>query len=239
MDCPQQDADLATLRRDLGDPRAGVRLAALDRLAPKESGGTQRRPGGPDVVALLIAALADRDRRVQRAAARALRPCVRQDPELWGQILPAYAVQAFDGSYTHAGLYDTEAGLIWVPRYAALKGHAALLADGNTDRYLKFEFYVPGQTPPRLSEATGGEPCGHLVLHLILDWSYAQQAWIPLWDERRLALNRRQQEANGSHVTGFYRRCTLSYPVRVHRLLTAMGQPRRYELCVETLEPQG
>jgi hypothetical protein len=237
MDGLQQDEHLESLQRDLADPRSGVRLAALDRIAPKGSGGTRRLLDDPRTVPLLVGALSDPDRRVQRAAARALRPWVRRDPELLGQILPAYAGQTYDGTYTHAGLYDPETGLIWIPRFAALKGHAALLADGDTDRYYKFEFYVPGQEPPRLSQAASDMPCGHLVLHHILDWSYARRQWIPLWDERRLALNRRQQESYGSRVTRFYQRCELTFPVCVHRLLMIKGQPPRYELGISTLEP--
>ncbi|MBN1400192.1 MAG: hypothetical protein JXA74_05105 [Anaerolineae bacterium] len=236
MNASQHDEHLESLRRDLADPRSGVRRAALGRIAPKGRGGTQALLDDPRVVSLLVTALADPDRRVERAAARALRPWVRRDPELLGQILPAYAGQAYDGGYTHAGLYDTVTGLIWIPRFAALKGHAALLADGDTDRYYKFAFYVPGQAPPRLSEAAPERPCGHLVLHHILDWSYAHQGWIPLWDDRRLALSRRQQERYGSHVRRFYQRCGLPFPVCVHRRLMMTGEPPRYELCVATLE---
>ena len=80
-----------------------------------------------------------------------------------------------------------------------------------------------------------GEPQGgwaHLVLHLVLDWSYAEQRLVPVWDERRLDRARRQQKRFSERVLAFYRGCRLDYPIMVHRQVSTTGKPTRWELGV-------
>ncbi len=184
---------------------------------------------------MLTAALSDSSRRVQRAAARGLRPWVAYDESLLDSVLTAYATDDFDGTYSHAGLYDTASGAIWVPRFAALKGHAALLRDANTDRYFKFEFFVPGQAPRWIPD---GHARGHLVLQLIPEWSYSQQRLIAEHDERRANANLREQHAYASAVLAFYKRAALRYDVRAHRVLGGGGHHRRRELDVARIDAQ-
>jgi hypothetical protein len=220
---------LEEIRRSLASPRVGDRLAALDRITRKSGRSTVRALDDPRAVALLIDALGDSSRRVQRAAARGLRPWVADDPSLLDSVLPAYATHSFDGSFSHAGLLDTRSGEIWVPRFAALKGHAALLREGNTDRYFKFEFFVTHQAPHWTGEA-GNE--GHLVLNIIPEWSYSRQRLVPEHDERGRGAALREQERFASTVIRFYRGMRLPYDVRVHRIIGGGGHHRRRELDV-------
>jgi len=223
------DHEFERLCDDLAHPRGSIRRAAIERIAPKRGGGIALLIDDPRVIPLLRRALNDRDRIVQRAAARALRPFCAAMPGLFDAILPEYAGHAFDGRYTHTGLLDTRSGVIWIPRFAALSGHASLVADGNADRYLRFSFYIPHQVPRRFrtpeSPATSPETplCGHLALHLVPSWSYDTQRLIPEWDERKRALNRRRQLHLGDRVVAFYRRCALPYPVRIHYVIEGEG----------------
>jgi hypothetical protein len=225
------DETLGTLSTELSDPRAGVRLRALDRITVKSGRGIVRRLDDDRCVGLLTDALADPDRRVRRAAARGLRPWVLERPGLLDEVLPHYTASSFDGSYTHLGLYDTRDGAVHIPRFAALKGHAALLRDGNTDRYFKFDFYVPGQAPRRFIEpdAVAAGDDGHLVLHYILDWSYARQTLVPAFDERRRAAALAEQDRYAAAVVRFYEGCALPYDVRVHHLTMTSGARPRLE----------
>jgi hypothetical protein len=213
--------ELEELMGWLESDRVADRLAALDRISRRR--GRRIVPGPYDerAVGLLAKALGDPDRRVRRAAARGLRPWVGGRPELLDDVLPAYAGSTFDGGYTHLGLLDTRTGAIWIPRFAALKGHAALLRDGNTDWFLKFAFYIPGQAPPRLGTDAG---YGHLVQHFIADWSYSRQELVPEFDERRRARALAEQERHAARVAGFYAACRLTYDVRVHRLVMSSGR---------------
>ena len=129
-------------------------------------------------------------------------------------------------------------GTVWVPRFAATKGHAALLADGNTDRFFKFEFFMPNQAPRRLL-VDGGPDCAHLLLHVILDWSYSRQSLIPKEDERRIKGNRQEQQRYASAVVSFYRSCQLTLDVAVHRMTMQAAKPNRYELNVDRIPGRG
>jgi len=172
--------------------------------------------------------LTDTNRRVQRAAARGLRPWLARDPSILSSALTVYATDQFDGSYSHAGLYDVRSGSIWIPRFAALKGHAALLRDGNTDRFLKFDFFVPAQAPRWLPHS---DENGHLILYIIPEWSYSRQQLVPEFDERRTGANLREQERYGTAVVEFYAGARLPYDVRVHRVF-GDGHHRERELDV-------
>lgn len=219
------EQQLGALTTQLADARAGVRLRALDLITMKAGRGIVRKVDDGRVVALLSEALADPDLRVRRAAARGLRPWLRERPSLLSEVLPRYTTSSFDGGYTHLGLYDTRSGEVHIPRFAALKGHAALLKDGNTDRYFKFEFYVPGQAPRRfVGDEMPASNGGHLVLHYILDWSYARQALIPEFDERRRAAALAEQDRYAEAVVRFYEACPLTYDVRVHHLTMTSGR---------------
>ena len=200
----------------IASPRAGDRLAAMDRITTKSGRRTVRALDDPRAVPLLVEALGDSNRRVQRAAARGLRTWVADDPSLLDTVLPAYATHRFDGSFSHAGLLDTRSGEIWVPRFAALKGHAALLRDGNTDRYFKFEFFVPGQAPQWIPDSASS---AHLVLHIIPEWSYSRQQLVLEHDERAGTAALREQDRCASAVVRFYREAQLPYDVRVHRII--------------------
>jgi hypothetical protein len=224
-----EDREFEELSERLSSTRAGIRLKALDQITVKSGRGIVRRLDDDRTFALLTKALGDPDRRVRRTAARGLRPWVRERPELLDAILPGYATTSFDGGYTHLGLYDTRAGAVWIPRFAALRGHAALLRDGNTDWYFKFEFYAPGQAPGRYADPLASAQEGHLVLHYILDWSYARQELIPEFDERRRARARAEQDGYAAAVTRFYQGCGLAYGVRVHYLIMTSGQRPRVE----------
>ena len=227
------------LRRDLQAPSTAARRAALERVSGKSGKQIVLKMRDEEVVPLLIQALSDHDRTVQRAAARALRPWLASAPALLDNVLPHYATSTFDGSYSHVGLYDTGAQRIWVPRFAAVKGHAALLADGNTDRYFKFELYLPNQAPTRFAGRDDGRRSAHLVLHFILDWSYSRQEMISTIDERRMRLNEREQQGYGRAVTRFYRRSQLPYDVSVHHLALCAGERPRYRLNVSSIEATG
>ena len=224
------------LRRDLQDPQTATRRAALERVSGKSGRQIVLKMRDEQVVPLLVQALSDDDRTVQRAAARALRPWLASMPGLLDDVLPHYATSTFDGSYSHVGLYDTRAQRIWVPRFAAVKGHAALLADGNTDRYFKFEFYLPHQAPTRFAGRNEDRQKAHLVLHFILDWSYSRQVTIPTIDERRIRANTREQQGYARAVTRFYRGCQLPYDVSVHHLTMCAGERPRPQLNVSLIE---
>ena len=172
---------------------------------------------------------------VRRNAAMALRPFVQADPRLLDSILPGYAINDFNGKYTHVGLLDVRTGVIWVPPYQAKGGHAALIADGSTDRYFKFDFHVPGQAPPMYNRLPGGEKSGHLTLYFITDWSYSRQQLLEEFDEGRRSANLRELENFEQKVTRFYRESRLSYRVLVHRELMRRGQKPVRELHVEEI----
>jgi len=227
-----EDARLDDLRRRLADPKVGVRLAALDEISRKVGGSVAGLCDDERVVPLLVGALSDSSRRVQRAAARGLRPWILERPGLLGGILPDYATSVFDGTYTHVGLYDPAEGRVWLPRYAALKGHAALLADADTDRYFKFRFYVSAQVPEHLRDGAPADDWGALVLSFICDWSYAQQRLIPAIDERKRRANMREQARYGDAVVCFYERARLPYGFVVHHALSESGAGTRHELGV-------
>ena len=129
------------IRSQMREARATVRFRAISEIAKKSGNGIEIKLDQPEVIPILLDALSDKDRRVQRAAARALRPFLKKYPELIDTALPIYATDQFDGSFTHAGLLDIRDQTVWVPRFQATKGHAALLKDGNTDRFVKFEFF--------------------------------------------------------------------------------------------------
>jgi len=173
----------------------------------------------------MTAALGDPDMRVRRAAARGLRPWVREEPQLMDEVLPLYAGHSFDGSYSHLGLLDTRSRDIWIPRFAALKGHAALLADGNTDRFFKFELYIPHQAPAAL-RLGGSSEDGHLMLNLIPEWSYSRQRMLGDGDERLLTANAAEQARYSSLVIALYREFALAYAIHVHEASGARGSSR-------------
>lgn len=224
------------LARDLDSGDARIRLCALQGIVRKEGNQVVPLVDDDTVVALLRKALRDPDRRVRKQAALCLRPWTQRDPGLFSDILPDYAVRHFDGSYTHAGLLDTRCGDVWIAPWQALKGHAALIDDGNTDRYLKFQFYRDSQAPPALRDTTA-EPCGgHIVYHLIVDWSYSLQALLSVEEDRRREANVREQERLASKVVSFYRACRLPFSVAVHRTLWEAGRPPRHERRVGEIE---
>ena len=204
----------------------------MDRISTKVGGGVARAADDPRVVDLLIAGLQDTNRRVQRAAARGLRPWIAEDPSIIDRALKAYAGHLYDGTYSHNGLYEPATDMIWIPRFAALRGHAALLADANTDRFFRFEFFVPGQGPGWIPDARA---TGNVVLCAVPEWSYSRQQLIPSHDERLLAANRKEQERYGRTVTGFYDDASLSCDVRVHRVEGGGGHHRMRELDIAHL----
>ena len=61
------------IKSQMLDARASVRVRAIGRIADRRGGGIELKLRHPDVMPILFGALADTDRRVQRAAARALR----------------------------------------------------------------------------------------------------------------------------------------------------------------------
>jgi hypothetical protein len=231
------DADLRKLRREVRDPVLSVRLRAIDALSQKRGRNIVLTVDDERVVPVLIEALSDRDRRVQRAAARGLRPWVRARPDLLPAVLPHYTTNSFSGGYTHVGLYDVAEKRLLVPRFAAAKGHASLLSDGNTDRYLKFEFYLPSQAPRRFAVHDAARADAHLVFHFILDWSYSRQCRISPFDERRLAANAREQERYAAAVMRCYRESRLAHGVLVHHLVWAAAERPSYEFCAGRIPP--
>jgi hypothetical protein len=228
-------ATVEELSRLLSSGRSGERLAALNAISTKVGGGVVRLIDDPRTIEMLITALSDRDRRVQRAAARGLRPWLAEVPGLLDDVLRAYAGNDFDGSYSHAGLLDTRSSTIWVPRFAALKGHAALLPDANTDRFFRFDLFVAGQVPNWLPAADGA----HLVMYFVPDWSYSRQALVSDWDEHMLERNRREQQRYGDTVAEFYASCALPYDVRVHHVSSGGGHHRSRELNVGLIKAKG
>jgi hypothetical protein len=227
------DSDLEGLTRLASSPDLRERLRAMDAMSAKRAGQVVRKIDDPRVVALLAGGLADSSLRVRRAAARGLRPWVADDPAVLDTALSAYATDRFDGGYSHAGLYDTRSAAIWVPRFQALRGHAALLAEGNTDRFFKFEFFVSGQAPGWVPDAAAS---GHLVLHFIPEWSYSGQHLVPEHDERRMKANLREQDSFARDVIAFYQRARLPYDVRVHRIYGGGGHHRRREVDAGRIE---
>jgi hypothetical protein len=230
---------LERLRKNLADPRVGVRLRAIDSLSAKVGGSVSRTCEDAEAVPLLVEALSDASMRVQRAAARGLRPWILQRPDLLGSVLPEYATDAFDGTYTHVGIYDPEERKVWIPKFAALKGHASLLADADTDTYFKFQFYVPGQAPVRFRDSAPGSDRGHLLLHFICDWSYSQQRLIPAVDQRKRRANVREQERYARDVVAFYEDAGLPYGFAVHHVLFESGQQPRHRLHVRLCSAGG
>jgi hypothetical protein len=230
------DPRLSELSELLGSTRAGQRLRAMDAASAKPGGQIVRLIDDRGVIPMLIRGLADGDRRVQRAAARGLRPWLADEPALLDEILAAYAAHSFDGSYSHAGLYDTDSGAIWVPRYAAVRGHAALLPDANADRYFRFNFYVPGQAPGWIPSREG---TGHLVLIFVPEWSYTRQQLIAAHDERRLNASRREQQRYAAAICAFYGGSALPYAARVHEIEGGGGHVRARRLDVVRIEAGG
>lgn len=229
--------DIVTeIERNLLDKDVRTRRRALTKVADKKAGAIELKVRDRRVVPILARALADQDMSVRRSAAIALRPFLQEDPALMATVLPAYAIDTFDGKYTHVGLLDAETGKIWIPPFQAKGGHAALMADGSTDRYFKFDFYVPGQAPPQYKRLPGGEKAGHLTQYFIGDWSYSKRALLTEFDERQLWANRREQENLARRVVAFYRHCRLPYRVYVHRLSTQGSQKPLRELQVAVVE---
>ena len=227
------DGEFVELTRLLASSLVRDRQAGMDRISVKTGRGITSRLDDGRMVDLLLRGLEDSSRRVQRAAARGLRPWIAQEPSILDAALTSYATDHFDGTYSHAGLRDTSNGASWVPKFAALKGHAALLRDGDTDRYFKFELYVPSQAPRWIP---GGAVDGHLLLYFIPDWSYSRQELVPEFDERRAKHNLREQERHGNAVVAFYRRAKLPYAVRVHHVFGGGGLHRKLELDVALIE---
>lgn len=229
---------LSEIDAGLSSSRVGDRLRALDLISRKSAGRNVRVLDDRRVVTRLEQALADPSLRVRRAAARGLRTWVTECPALLDDVLPLYAANVFDGSFSHAGLYDTVRRRVWVPRWAGLKGHAALLRDGDSDRYFKFEFFVPGQVPRRLA-ADAGASVGALVLHLIPEWSYRLQELVPDHDWRRRAHAQADQCAYGRRVVEFYAACDLDYDVAVFHLIVSSGQRGPLESVEEWIHSRG
>jgi hypothetical protein len=213
----------------LESPRARERLRALDAMSMKVGGRVVRTIDDPHVVPLLLRAIGDSDLRVRRAAARGLRPWIADDPELLPAALEVYASHSFEGGYSHAGLLDTRSGVIWVPRVQAVSGHAALLVDANTDRYFRFEFFLPAQAPAWIAHR---DDTSHLVLCLVPEWSYSRQRLVPEHDERRRAANASEQARHGEAVVAFYHAAALPYEVRVHHVSGGGGHHRTRALDV-------
>ena len=214
-----------------GQPPGRV-ASLMERLAEVNLAA---RAGSEGNIPLLVNSLSDASRRVQRAAARGLRRWLRSRRELTREILPHYAGTTFDGSYSHCGLYDMANDRVWIPRYASMKGHAALLRDGNTDEFFKFEFYRPWQAPRHLVRENDSVERGHLVLHFILDWRYAGQTLAEPEDDSVLREDREEQGCYGSSVTSYYRECALPYPITVHHLLMRGGHQAEYVRNTDTI----
>jgi hypothetical protein len=223
---------LARITELFNSDRSGDRLHAMEMISAKRGGAVVRKLDDPAVVPLLLEGLGDGDLRVRRAAARGLRPWIAADPALLDAALRVYAADAFDGRYSHAGLLDTRGGRIWIPRIAVVKGHAALLPDANTDRYFRFDFFIPGQAP---AWTDGGAHCGHLVLYFVPEWSYSRQQLVATHDERRAKANEREQSRYAGDVIDFYRRVRLAYGVRVHAVTGGGGLRRSRELDVDEI----
>ena len=230
-----KDDKITKLKNDLQHARVSVRVAALNRITSKRGSKIILKIEDDRVVPILIDALSDKSLRVQRAAARGLRPWVKSKPELLSTILPHYTTSTFSGDYTHVGLYDVREEKVLIPRFQATKGHASLLSDGDTDSYFKFEFYRPRQAPRRFSAIDPSRQSAHLVLHFIVDWSYSRQCLVPSIDERRQAANVREQERYATAVVDFYRQTGLPYEVAVHRLVLGGNEHPKYELAVDKI----
>ncbi len=148
-------------------------------------------------------------------------------------------VTGSDACFTRrAGLLDVRHRTIWIPRFAAAKGHAALLVDGNTDHFFKFEFFIQSQAPRRLL-AEGGTDCGHLLLHFIQDWSYSRHDLIPAMDDRLIEANRREQQRYAATVATFYGSCQLHYGIAVDHLIICSGKANSYALNVGKISGRG
>jgi hypothetical protein len=229
-------ATIELLAKLLSSQRSGDRLRAMNMISAKIGGRVSRTVDDPAVVPLLLQGLQDSDLRVQRAAARGLRPWIADDPSLLERVLSSYATHAFDGLYTHAGLLDTTTGRVWVPRFAAAKGHAALLPDANPDRYFRFEFFAPHQAPSWISHRADD---AHLILYLVPEWSYSGQQLVAEYDERRSKANEREQLRFAATVVDFYRDAALPYDVRVHHAYGGGGHDRAREQDVACISARG
>ena len=213
-----------------------IRRKALSEIAGKKGGQVITKIEDQRVVSVLRHALSDPDKVVRRRAAYALRPWTRKDPELFASILPEYAVQSFDGFYTHVGLLNTKTGEIWIPPWQSLSGHAALLDDGNTDQYFKFHFYLANQSPPEIRSASGCPSDAHLLVYHIRDWSYSRQEIISGFDARWKDENAREQKGFERRVVSFYRNCSLPFGVTVHRSYLASGNRAEREFAVSRID---
>jgi hypothetical protein len=180
---------------------------------------------------LLLAGLSDPDPVERLGAIRALRRLLAEKVALLECVLPYYSARTFDGTFSHAGLLDSLQGAIWVPRFAGMGGHAALLAGHNTDRFFKFDFWLPTQAPAHVLRPDSAA-AAHLVIHYILDWCYTTQQIIPLWDDHRLAIARRTQDGFAVRVMAFYRACSLGRDLVVHHHYAQAGREDAWVLDV-------
>lgn len=235
--CPERASamdEVEKLKKGLGSIRAKERQRAIGRTVGKRGGSVVRHVDDPGVIPLLRGALKDANLFVRRSAALALRPWIEEQPDLFQQVLPEYAIQVFDGRYTHVGLLDTRDGEIWIPPLAALGGHAAMMADGSTDRYFKFQFYVPNQSPPGLKESgTAGD--AHLSITFIADWCYTSQTLIDATASAQVDQNLREQEGHERKVIAFYRESKQSFGVTVHREIHCAGQKTVWQRATDRL----
>lgn len=201
----------------LRDPDVRARRKALRSIVSKNGNRIVLKFQDPQMIPVLRNALHDPDERVKGGAAYALRPWTKEDPGLFSSVLPEYAIQTFDGTYTHVGLLDTRTGDIWVPPWQSLKGHAALMSDGNTDQYFKFQFYLANQAPPRPRATAQCESDAHLMVNYICDWSYSSQSLVADAQSREGMDALAEQEAFERSVIAFYGGCELPFAVQVHR----------------------
>ncbi len=221
------------LRKGLESGRAKERQRAIGRTVGKRGGAVVRHVNDSRVIPHLRRALKDPNLFVRRAAL-ALRPWIEEQPDLFEHVLPEYAIQVFDGNYTHVGMLDTRDGEIWIPPLAALGGHAAMMADRNTDRYFKFQFYVPNQSPPRLKKK-GTEGDAHLLITFITDWCYTAQTLIEPTDSAQIDRNIREQEGYERAVVTFYRDSNLRFGVTIHREVHCTGRGPTHLLAIDRI----
>ena len=219
----------------LQDGNVQTRRKALRAIVAKKGNQILLKIDDPGIIPVLPRALRDPDERVRKGAAYALRPWTGKDPALFSSVLPEYAIRSFDGTYTHVGLLDTRDREIWIPPWQSLAGHAALMSDGNTDRYFKFQFYLAGQAPSDLRAISGSCDDAHLIVNYMSDWSYSRQNLIDEFDSRRMAANLRKQQAHERRVVSFYRNCALPFGVLVHRTCWVSGRRPRKELAISRI----